>query len=242
MPPRDPDPPAGLTFSEVSGGATLALSDGTLFIVGCTRTSGEPTAKVLRVGVDGKFSAVSLATPRLGSAAAVVGDTLVVVGGNTTRAGVEVLRAGESAFGPLAFPPEASGSPEAGSSLVLAQAGNQTLVLGGNGTEGPLPVRTLDFSCTAAAARWFRSRCLPLPSPGPWRFPSRPGFRSWWASPPTARRTPSSSMVPRRRRPSPSALFGCGEGATGVTLPNGQVALVGGSGVETGAAASALEL
>jgi hypothetical protein len=32
------------------------------------------------------------------------------------------------------------------------------------------------------------------------------------------------------------------KGATGVTLPNGQIAIVGGSTVETGAAASALEL
>ena len=45
--------PEGLTFAEIAGGATVEMADGTLFIVGATRSTGDPTSKVLRIDTDG---------------------------------------------------------------------------------------------------------------------------------------------------------------------------------------------
>src|SRR5205085_2740746 len=40
------DAPAGATFGEIAGGATVRATDGTQFIVGATRTSGGATSRV----------------------------------------------------------------------------------------------------------------------------------------------------------------------------------------------------
>src|SRR5450432_3106571 len=100
--------PTGLSFSEVIGGQALNAADGSAYVVGATRSTGDPTDKVLHIAADGSLHALVLSTPRLGAAAALVEGTLVVAGGSATGAGVEELSVGATSFTALALPPDAT--------------------------------------------------------------------------------------------------------------------------------------
>lgn len=138
--------PDGLTFAEIAGGQAVEMADGTLFIVGATRSTGDPTSKVLQVGTDGTLHALALVTPRLGAAAGAVGDKLVIAGGSAAGAGVEVLNATQSAFVTLGVAADAT------TGLGLAALDATTMLLAGGKdptTGAPAQVRTLDVSCGA---------------------------------------------------------------------------------------------
>jgi hypothetical protein len=141
--------PAGLTFAEVAGGDVFELADGTSYVVGSTRTGGEPTTKVLRVDTNGLLRAVALATPRRGAAAGVVAGNLVVWGGSAEGAGAETLNKIQDAFVALPFAPD----PTTGLGLGTLD-GNTALLAGGKDpvTGNPVAFRTFDVTCTADCA------------------------------------------------------------------------------------------
>ncbi len=141
------DAPAGATFAEVAGGATVSAPDGTQYIVGATRTSGGATQRVLRLDAEGKLSALSLATAREGACAAwVEGRGLVVYGGSATAAGAEVIAPGATQGANLAFPPDpvrACGASALDGSHVLVASAD---------------ARVIDLACAAD--------CKPVAWPG----------------------------------------------------------------------------
>jgi hypothetical protein len=230
--------PSGLAFSEVAGGDTVALADGTLYIIGATRSAGEQTAKVLRIDTDGYFRAVPLATPRLGAAAASIGGKLVVAGGSADGAGVEVLNANQDAFDPVPFPSDAT------QGLGIAQLEGSTAILAGgqDSTSGTSsPVRTLDVSCNATCTTATvdlppvvlqQTRVFSVASGKVVVVGESTSDGESHAFSIVAGAAPSMVELPFRERR---------KGATAVMLLNGEAGLVGGDQVDTGAPSLTVE-
>ncbi|WP_394828858.1 hypothetical protein [Pendulispora albinea] len=149
---RDLTAPEGGTFAEVSGGATVRAPDGSLYIVGGTRT-GAPTARVLKIGADGSMAFASLITARAGAAAVwAPGRGLVVAGGSEAGAGIELLAAGATATTALPYPADAVRGAAA------AALDGARIVLGGGlapadastpAAANGAPTRLIDLGCTA---------------------------------------------------------------------------------------------
>lgn len=142
-------PPNGLaSFAHVTGGAVVGAGDGRTFVVGGTR-SGEETRAVLEVDDDRTLSAYATTAPRKGAAATWIdGVGLVVAGGSSIGAGLEVLGDSATSFAARAgFPAD----PTEGAGAVTD--GAQGLVLlGGVLAGGPAPTRLVDASCLAECA------------------------------------------------------------------------------------------
>jgi hypothetical protein len=138
--------PPGLTFAEVAGGSVYELADGSSYVVGGTRPSGDPTSKVLRIDKSGLLKSITLAAPRLGAAAGVVGGNLVVWGGSADGPGAEVLNKTEDGFTSLPFAPD----PSRGLGLATFD-GSTALLAGGKDpmTGAAAPLRTFDVTCSA---------------------------------------------------------------------------------------------
>jgi hypothetical protein len=136
--------PSGGSFAEVAGGKTIIGSDKTRWIVGGTRTKGDPSVRVLRVGADASLSFVALTAPRLGASAAwVEGRGLVVAGGSAIAAGLEILGTGASAATALPFAPD----PISGQAA-CALDGSHLLLSGGSAPSGAAPAsRVADLTC-----------------------------------------------------------------------------------------------
>ncbi len=99
-------PPTGGALSEILGGDTVYANDGTAYVIGATRPTGDSTSRVLKVATDGTLSFVSLSAPRVGAAAVwVEGRGVVVIGGSSTAPGVEILGAGGTSAAALAYGP-----------------------------------------------------------------------------------------------------------------------------------------
>jgi hypothetical protein len=221
--------PEGLTFAEIAGGDTVALSDGTLFIVGATRATGDPTSKVLRVAPDRSLHALALGTARLGAAATVVGEKLVVAGGSSMGAGVEVLNDTQSALVTLGVPAD----PTTGLGLT-ALDGTTMLMAGGKDptTGAGASVRTLDVSCGATCtpndlgplpsaltgARAFRLESVKALVTGD----TDDGETHSFVLTTGGAKLEISEQPLRERR----------KGASATILPNGQVGLLGGLSID----------
>lgn len=137
--------PADLDQSAIVGGTTVGNPGDAQYIVGATRASGEPTDQVLRVDADGTLHLLKLNTPRLGAAAAVVNDQLLVVGGADEGAGAEVTNAAGSAFEELHFPSDARKG-----AAVVAQGEKMAFLVGGRDPAADDEIsgfRTMDLSC-----------------------------------------------------------------------------------------------
>jgi hypothetical protein len=231
--------PDGLSFAEIAGGDTVRLSDGTQLIVGATRSSGDPTSKILRIAPDRTLSALSLITPRLGAAAGVAADKLVVAGGSTEGAGVEVLNDAKTAFVTLGVPAD----PTIGLGLA-ALDGTTVLLAGGKDSVSgaAASARTLDVGCGATCAI---TDLGPLPSllTGARVFRLDTGkalvlgdtddgeTHVLLASTASGKLAVTETPLRERRK-----------GATATLLPNGQVGVIGGVSVDgTDTALSTLE-
>ena len=156
-----PVPPMG-TFADVAGGATVIDSNGAQYIVGGTRASGSPSAKVLKIDPNdtsnssypyGNPSWLTLATPRLGAAAAWVdGFGLVVAGGNVGSAtdppGIEVVRVASSTGSPLPFPAD----PTTGAGAAALDAHDILLAGGATPSLDDPGVRAIDLDCTPSSS------------------------------------------------------------------------------------------
>jgi hypothetical protein len=232
-------PPAGLTFAEVSGGRTLIAPDGTEYIVGATRSTGDATDKVLQVDADGTLHALVLSTPRLAAAAAFVEGSLVIAGGSATGAGAEVLAPGGTSFTPLALPADAT----AGAGLAELTPTSAILTGGHDAASGdPSSTRSVDLTCTsdcttteiASAALSLGNTQAFVVAPSNILVVGESDDGETHAfSLDVSGESPTPVEQPfRERRAGASAAF----------LPNGQVAIVGGDAPDSGAAVSTIEL
>jgi hypothetical protein len=111
-------PAGGGAFADIAGGATIIdPSTGNEYIVGATRTSGNPSQYVLEIEPGdastsypyGTASWIALGTPRLGATAVWLGsqDELAIIGGNTAAdagGGVEVISGTSGIVTGLSFP------------------------------------------------------------------------------------------------------------------------------------------
>jgi hypothetical protein len=230
--------PSGLNFGDIVGGQTLVGASDTRYIVGATRAAGDPSDAVLRVASDGTLRALTLSSPRLGAAAAIVDGQLVVTGGSDSAAGAEVLNADETAFVALAYPPDAT------EGAALAELTSTTAVVVGGidpatGTQSGL--RTIDLTCTDSCA------ATPLAN-ADFSFSQAQAFHLG----------DSKVMVTGESADGETHAFTLGKtvgyelteqplrtprmGASGLLMPNGQVGLVAGDAVADGTPASSVEL
>jgi hypothetical protein len=154
--PTLPNGSAG-QFSDIAGGATIVDDTGAQYIVGATRTSGAPSARVLKIDPNaatatypnGNATWLTLSSARLGAAAAWVSGTgLVVAGGSATASGVEVMGGSTSTTStigvPLPYPPDASSGAGA-----IALDGQHVLLAGGIVSGADAGVRVVDLGCNA---------------------------------------------------------------------------------------------
>jgi hypothetical protein len=135
--------PEGLSgFGAVAGGRALLGPDERIYVVGCTRAAA-PTRDVLVVSSDGSLAAAKLSQARAGAAAAFVeGTGLVVFGGATEGAGVEVLAQDAEVFEEKGFPADAT----EGAALVRSASKGLVLV-GGTSGDQPATTRRIDPTC-----------------------------------------------------------------------------------------------
>ena len=149
---RDIPAPSNGTYAEIAGGDRYGASDTTQYIVGATRTSGDPTARILVLDTSDAATFAGLTAPRSGACAVYVdGRGLLVYGGNATAAGAELLAPGSTLATPLPFPPDAVHG--CGAALLDS---THVLIVGGTGATGDtgagLPARVLDLACTTSCA------------------------------------------------------------------------------------------
>ncbi len=153
--------PDGGSFEEVAGGSRVQASDGTAYLVGATRRTGDATSRVLRIDPSGTLSFASLTQARRGAAALwIEGRGLLVAGGSGGSAGLEILGPGAAQAATLPFPPD----PREGGAAALLDASHALLVGGLDPAGGPL-ARAVDLACTSACAAvaWSAPAGLTLP-------------------------------------------------------------------------------
>ncbi len=145
--------PEGLTsFAEIAGGQPVTGEDGTVFIVGGSRPSGEASDAVLIISTNGTLSATRLNHKRLGAAVVWVTDLgLMVAGGSDEGAGLEVLPSQTTKFVAGGYPVD----PVVGAAAVLDPRdakGLKVILLGGHEGTKAAPSRLLDLDCATACA------------------------------------------------------------------------------------------
>jgi hypothetical protein len=216
--------PDGLTFAEIAGGNTVRMSDGSQLVVGATRSKGDPTAKVLRIAQDRTLSFLSLNTARLGAAAGLVGNKLVVAGGSTAGAGVEVLNDNQSAFVTLGVPAD----PTTGLGLAGLD-GTKALLAGGKDpmTGAAASARTLDVGCGAACTTTDLGP-LPATLQGARVFSGDSGKALVIGEADDGETHAFLLSIGSQLEVTETPLRERRKGATATILPNGQVGLIGG--------------
>jgi hypothetical protein len=158
--------PTGPTAADIAGGATIQAA-GSQYIVGGTRTNGNPTSAVLKIDPAGNWSWLQLTQPRWGAAAVWIDAIgLVVLGGNPTAsgdagAGAESTNPTGTAFVPLTnIPPD----PSVSSGAATLDDKQVVLLAGGLLPDGSDPgVRVIDLSCEAPCTPKRTWTSLPMP-------------------------------------------------------------------------------
>ena len=233
--------PADLpSWADIAGGRTLTTIAGGSYIVGATRSSAESSA-VLEVATDSNLYAFGLNKARQNAAATYIeGQGLVVIGGisadDSTSSGIELLAPDGTKFASLPYPTD----HVQGAALVAGNStGNIVWRIGGRNSDGtPAPSVSYDLSCT--------QDCTPQPLTGlDVDVITAVGFGyadkrivvgevdadgtmdAWRLTDTTVTRIP-------QREPRKSA--------TAFELPNGFIALIGGTLVSDGSDALNLEL
>jgi hypothetical protein len=139
--------PSGGSYVEVAGGPTIYGDDGEAYIVGAGRTAGAPSVRVLELDSAGKVTFVTMGAARLGAAVAwAKGRGLLVMGGNDTAPGVELLPKGATGAVSLPFPADATHGASAAS-----LTDTTVVVAGGIDAQGnPQRTRVFDLTCAAS--------------------------------------------------------------------------------------------
>lgn len=140
--PYDVEPPVGMTFADVAGGAVIENAAGATYVVGATRSAG-PTDKVLVVGADGLLSVATLTAARVGAAAAYATQGLVVAGGSADADGVEIMPDGKPSA-PLSYPKD----PTEGAALAIAP-NDKMILAGGRAAGAASETRIIDLRCVS---------------------------------------------------------------------------------------------
>lgn len=240
---KDVNVPAGLaSWADIAGGRTLTSAAGAIYVVGATRSSAESTA-VLEISTDtgSNVALRSLNATRMGAAATYLENIgLVVIGGNATEPGVEILAPADDTFMKLTYPAD----DVQGAALVAANSLNSNIVwrIGGRKADGtaapsvaydlacvqdctPQPLTGLDLDVPAATGFFYHDKRIVVGE-------QADGTMIAWRVTETAT-TPIPQRQPRRA-------------ATAVQLPNGFIALVGGTlladGSDAGNGGDALSL
>jgi hypothetical protein len=222
----DVAPPSGLgSFGDVAGGATIPAGDGSFYVVGATRP-GPATRAVLHVASDGTPTALALASPRAGAAAAWIADVgLVVAGGSASAPGVEILSTAGSAFAATTFPPDAT----VGAAVTPAAKGSFAMIGGAVGGK-PSPTRTFAVDCgTSCKGVPVAGASLPVATARAAAFAlggERALFVGDEAAKPGATRVFLVDLGARSLKE--LALREPRAGATPIAAPNGTLALLGG--------------
>ena len=160
--------PQGGSFAEVAGGASVRASDGTIYVVGATRLTGDASARVLRVDPGGTLSFVTLSAPRLGAAAGwMPGRGLVVAGGNASAPGAEIVGPGATSGIALPYPSD----QVTGAGLSPLDDTHLVLTGGLDSKSGDGGLRTLDVTCATACAIVPWPATLPTPLTRAQAFP-----------------------------------------------------------------------
>ncbi len=226
-------------WSNVSGGRTLNAPTGAAFIVGPTRTSAE-TNKVLQLAIDGNPYTRLLSVPRQGAAAVYVKDHgLVVSGGDASgtagNPGVEFMAEAGAEFTGVPYPADAV----VGAALV-PEIADGTLVwrVGGKNADGtPAPTLVYDIKCT--------SDCVPATKPDfDLDVMNAQGFKIGQTRI-VAGETSDGTMVAWRLTDSGPVAIPLREprkNASIYSLPNGFLALIGGTLLGDGTPAKSIEL
>ncbi|MDI3287540.1 hypothetical protein [Polyangium sp. 15x6] len=141
-------PESAGSFADVAGGLVVESPSGTSYVVGATRAE-TATDEVLAVSSSGALSVLRLSAARKGAAAAwAPGVGLVVVGGNASATGFEVLPEGGTAFVQRDMPADGM----EGAAAVVAGDGKMALVGGIDAAGAAAKVRTWSPSCTSGCA------------------------------------------------------------------------------------------
>ena len=232
--------PVDLDLSAIVGGTTIGRPGDPQYIVGSTRTTDKPTDQVLRVDADATLHLMKLNTARLGAAAAIVNQQLLVVGGADEGAGAEVSNAAGSAFVELPFPADARTG-----AAVVAQGENTAFLAGGRDPAADDEIsgfRTMDLSCTEA--------CVPVEIDNA-DFPfDRPQLFSLGTEqllavgedPDSGETHVFTFDTGLGHALNEFALRTPRAGASALMLPNGQVGVLGGETLEDKSPASSVEL
>lgn len=225
-------------YAAVLGGQTISGPNDTQYIVGATRTSGEPSDRVLRVDSDGTIHVLKLTTARRGAAAAIVDGQLVIVGGSDSAPGAEVSTRDGTGFSALRVLADAT------EGAAMSALDTKTVVLAG-GIDPSSGVahsfRTLHLDCSDECSAEEIPK-LEFPYTRPRLFAlaeneflavgeSDSGEMHVFTLEKTIGYTLSEKplRVPRSN-------------ASAALLPNGQIGVIGGDSIDDGSPASGIEL
>ncbi|MEO6601004.1 MAG: hypothetical protein ABIQ16_14080, partial [Polyangiaceae bacterium] len=231
--------PAGLrSFGDIAGGKTLVASDGTIYIVGATRTEGDPTNAIVQIDTAGVLHTLLLKTARLGAAATLVEDSLLVAGGSADGAGAELLPVSATTFNELELPADDT----TGASLVELTSASALLAGGYDASGAPSPTRSIDLGCSRkCSTTQFPKASLSIGRASAFRLADNVALivgetddeetHAYLldASGDEATLTEQALRTPRSQ-------------ASATPLPNGQVAIVGGTELATGNPALSLDV
>ena len=179
--------PAGGTFADIAGGATVLDSSGAQYIVGATRVTSDATDKVLKIDPSdtsnasypyGNTTWITLTAPRLGAAATWIdGIGLVVAAGSTAAAGVEHVAPGTAAGLALSqFPADST----VGAGAAALDARHLLLAGGFVGLLADPGVRDLDLGCAPSVGS---ASCTTTTSWGELPVPLGSAQAFAWAAP-----------------------------------------------------------
>jgi len=227
----------GGSFADIAGGQTIYdPDDGSSYIVGGTRSSGKPTAQVLRISNTGVPSAIAMNAPRLGAAAAYVpGQGLYVFGGNAatdagaSESGIEYIVGGTSKVFAISNVPA---DTTTGAGAVALDA--YTILLAGGVTPKgePAPVRLISVGNLGSGGdAGIVTSSLPV---------TLTHAQTFALTPTTPPNRWSAIVIGSEKSGASSAYLLTANGATpvdfrvtrmnaqGIILPNGSLAVVGG--------------
>jgi len=238
-------PTKGFTsWAEIAGGRTLTTDSGDVYVVGATRSSAESSAVLeISAATGNQLAGRALNATRMGAAATYIENIgLVVIGGNATEPDVEILAPAGSTFTKLTYPADPDGVQ--GAALVAANSASSNIVwrIGGRKADGtPAPSVAYDLACAQeCVSQPLTGRDLDVPTATGFFYKENrivvgeqaDGTMVAWR----ITDTDTTPILQRRPRRSASA----------VQLPNGFVALVGGTllvdGSDAGNGGDALSL
>lgn len=236
---KEANPPTGLSsWADLAGGRTITTYDGAVYVVGASRSSAESSA-VLEISASTKsqLAARSLSAARKDAAATYIeGRGLVVVGGSASAAGIEVLAPGADTFTALPYLPD-----DVQGAALLAENDRSSQIIwrvGGRTADGsPAPSVAYDLACTqqCQVQSLIGLDLDVMRAIGFFYSENRIVVGEQADGTMVAWRIGSATVTPiEQRQPRKSA--------TAVQLPNGFVALVGGTFVSDGSPALSLEL